>query len=81
MRHYHGRDADKLIDISDDVTQGRIQLFDLTPTDLKQFVDQFDPLYVDSTQQGRVGPCGGSNDNQDIVEYPRQRSRSATTCR
>ena len=52
MRYYHGRDADKLIDLSDDVAQGRILLFDLTPTDLKQFVEQFDPLYLDRLDPG-----------------------------
>jgi hypothetical protein len=52
VRYYHGRDADKLIDLSDDVTHGRVHLFDLAPSDLKQFVDQFDPLYLDRLDPG-----------------------------
>lgn len=52
VRYYHGRDADKLVDLSDDVTQGRVHLFDLAPSDLKQFVDQFDPLYLDRLDPG-----------------------------
>jgi hypothetical protein len=52
VRYYHGREADKLIDLSDDVTQGRVHLFDLAPSDLKQFVDQFDPLYLDRLDPG-----------------------------
>lgn len=52
VRYYHGREADKLIDLSDDITQGRLHLFDLSPTELKQFVDQFDPLYVDRLDPG-----------------------------
>lgn len=52
VRYYHGKEADKLIDLSDDITHGRVQLFDLTLTDLKQFVDQFDPLYVERLDPG-----------------------------
>lgn len=52
VRYYHGREADKLIDLSDDITQGRIRLFDLSTTELKQFVDQFDPLYLDRLDPG-----------------------------
>lgn len=42
----------KLIDLSDDVTQGRVHLFDLAPSDLKKFVDQFDSLYLDRLDPG-----------------------------
>ena len=52
VRYYHGKEADKEIDLSNDVTQGRVHLFDLTPTDLKTFVDQFDPLYLDRLDPG-----------------------------
>src|SRR4051812_16352513 len=44
VRYYHGREADEVIDLTDDVTHGRIHLFDLAPSDLKRFVDQFDLL-------------------------------------
>lgn len=52
VRYYRGREADKLIDLSNDVTRKRVHLFDLTPTDLKHFVDQFDPLYLDRLDPG-----------------------------
>ena len=52
VRYYHGKEADKVIDLSDEVTKGRVHLFDLSPSDLKQFVDQFDPLYLDRLDPG-----------------------------
>ncbi len=52
VRFYHGRETDKLIDLSDDINQKRLQLFDISRSDLDQFLDQFDPLYVDRLDPG-----------------------------
>jgi hypothetical protein len=54
VKYYHGRDADKLIDLSQDIQQGKACLFDVTPPQLKNFTSNFDPLYLDRLDPGEA---------------------------
>ena len=44
----------KDIDLSPDRDSGRIQVFDVTVSDLKAFLDQFDPVYLGDLDDGEA---------------------------
>ncbi len=45
-RFYRGSQADEIIDLSDDISQGRVKVFERTITELKSFTELFDPVYL-----------------------------------
>jgi hypothetical protein len=53
-RFYRGSEADEIIDLSDDITQGRVKVFERTITELKEFADRFDPIYLASLDPGEA---------------------------
>jgi hypothetical protein len=53
-RFYRGSEADEIIDLSDDITQGRVKVFERTIAELKQFTDLFDPIYLASLDPGEA---------------------------
>ncbi len=54
VKYYHGTRADQLIDISQDIEAGSVQVFDLTPSELEQFREQFDSLYLERLDPGEA---------------------------
>jgi hypothetical protein len=53
-KFYRGREADEIIDVSEDVKEGRVRVFEQTPTELKQFFARFDPNYLASLDPGEA---------------------------
>jgi hypothetical protein len=53
-KFYRGREADEVIDLSEDVTQGRVRVFERTVTELRGFTNLFDPNYVASLDPGEA---------------------------
>lgn len=53
-KFYRGSEADEIIDLSNDITKGRIRVFDQTPTEVKQFFDRFDLVYLASLDPGEA---------------------------
>jgi hypothetical protein len=53
-KFYRGSEADEIIDLSDDITKGRVNVFEQTLTELKQFFDCFDPIYLESLDPGEA---------------------------
>jgi hypothetical protein len=53
-RFYQGSEADEIIDLSEDIRQGRVRVFERTITELKAFTDLFDPVYVASLDPGEA---------------------------
>jgi hypothetical protein len=45
VRFYEGTEYNEVIDLSPDVAAGRVQRFDVPVSDVKEFRDQFDPVY------------------------------------
>ncbi len=45
VRFYVGTEYDEVIELSPDVTAGRVHRFDVPVSDVKEFRDQFDPVY------------------------------------
>ena len=54
VRYYHGKDADHLIDLSGYENDGRIAVVDLDASELKEFRDLFDPLYLARLDDGEA---------------------------
>jgi hypothetical protein len=54
VKYYRGSEADEIIDLSDDITQGRVKVFELTITEFKPFIDLFDPTYLESLDPGEA---------------------------
>jgi hypothetical protein len=53
-KFYRRSEVDEIIDLSDDITQGRVKVFERTITELKQFFDRFDPIYLASLDPGEA---------------------------
>jgi hypothetical protein len=53
-KYYRRSGVDEVIDLSDDITNGRIRIFEQTASELKQFVGLFDPVYVASLDAGEA---------------------------
>jgi hypothetical protein len=53
-RFYRGTDADEVIDVSVDISAGRVTAFEQTPTELKLFFDRFDSIYLPSLDPGEA---------------------------
>jgi hypothetical protein len=53
-KFYRGTEADEIIDVSEDIAAGRVKVFEQTPTELKQFFDRFDPMYLPSLDPGEA---------------------------
>ena len=45
VRFYVGTEYDEVIELSPDVTAGHVHRFDVPVSDVKEFRDQFDPIY------------------------------------
>ena len=54
VKYYHGRDRDKLVDLSEDVAQGRVQVFDVELDDLDEFRKRFDATYLERLDPGEA---------------------------
>lgn len=54
VKYYHGRDRDKLVDLSEDLTQGRIHVFDVELDDLNEFRRRFDATYLERLDPGEA---------------------------
>lgn len=54
VKYYHGRDQDNLIDLSDDVANGRIQVFDVGLDAIRDFRKRFDPTYFERLDPGEA---------------------------
>jgi len=54
VRHYRGEECDEIIDLCPDIRAGRVQTFEVSPSDLKRFRDQFDPLYLGDLDDGEA---------------------------
>lgn len=54
VKYYHGRDRDKLVDLSEDVTQGRVHVFDVELSDLDKFRQRFDATYFERLDPGEA---------------------------
>jgi hypothetical protein len=53
-QYYRRSDVDEIIDLSDDITQGREKVVERTITELKAFTDLFDPTYLESLDLGEA---------------------------
>jgi hypothetical protein len=53
-KFYRGSEANEIIDLSEDITQGRVRVFERTITELKEFTDLFDPVYVEALDPGEA---------------------------
>jgi len=53
-KFYRGTEADEIIDVSVDISAGRVKVFEQTPTELKLFFDRFDPMYHLSLDPGEA---------------------------
>lgn len=53
-KFYRGTEADEIIDVSVDISAGRVKIFEQTPTELKLFFDRFDPMYLSSLDPGEA---------------------------
>ncbi|HEU5116756.1 MAG TPA: hypothetical protein VFT74_08795 [Isosphaeraceae bacterium] len=42
------------IDLSDDISNNRVSLFDVSIPDIKRFLDQFDPVYISKLDPGET---------------------------
>ncbi len=54
VKFYRGTDAEEIIDLSEDIAQGRVKVFERTIAELKAFTDLFDPVYVESLDPGEA---------------------------
>jgi len=54
VKYWHGEEQDKLIDLSDDVENKRLQVFDRTTGDFKKFRDSFGSTYSDRFDDGET---------------------------
>jgi hypothetical protein len=54
VKYYHGRERDKLVDLSEDVTEGRLQVFDVEIGDFNEFRERFDPTYLERLDAGEA---------------------------
>ncbi len=52
VRHYQGSEHDEIIDLTEDIAQGRIHVFDVSVSEFQAFFDQFDPLYLGDLDPG-----------------------------
>jgi hypothetical protein len=54
VKYYHGRDRDKLVDLSPDVAAGRVQVFEVQLDDIREFQHRFDPTYLERLDPGEA---------------------------
>lgn len=54
VKYYHGREQDKLVDLSEDVTEGRLHVFEVDIADLNDFRERFDPTYLERLDPGET---------------------------
>ncbi len=54
VKYYRTPGADKIIRLSEETPQGRVNIFEQTPTQLKQFFDRFDRMYRESLDDGEA---------------------------
>ncbi len=54
VRYQQGDEYDEDIDLFPDISSGRVQVFDVTVSDLREFLNQFDPLYLGDLDDGEA---------------------------
>lgn len=54
VKYYHGREQDRLIDLSGDVADGRIHVFDVELDAIREFRARFDPTYMERLDPGEA---------------------------
>lgn len=53
-KYFSGATGDQLIDLTKDIEEGRIALVDKDALEVKQFLDQFDPVYLGEMDPGEA---------------------------
>jgi hypothetical protein len=54
VKYYHGKEQDKLIDLSRDVANGQIRVFDVAAGTINDFRKRFDPTYFERLDPGEA---------------------------
>jgi hypothetical protein len=52
--YFGGKERDQKIDVSKDVESGRVRVFDVAPSELKDFLDRLDPVYLEKLDPGEA---------------------------
>jgi len=67
-KFYRGAEADEIIDLSDDITQGRVRIFERTISELKEFTDLFDPVYAAALDPGEAESLAYLVQSKDLYQ-------------
>ena len=54
VRYYHGRERDKIIDLTPDIEAGVVQVFEVSVSSIQRFCGQFDSPYLGDLDNGEA---------------------------